>query len=526
MRFASLLSLLPLVLVGTSLTTGPNELLPRATFANPVLWEDTPDIGIIRVNNTYYYTASSFHLSPGAPILRSYDLINWEFLGHSVPVLDWSSKYNLANGERAYVKGIWASFFDYRKSNGLFYWGGCIEFSQSYIYTAPAVTGPWTKRSTINTCWYDAGLLIDDNDTMYVAYGNTQISVAQLSADGLSVVKSQQVYSSSFTIEGSRFYKRNGQYYIFVTRPADGQFILKSSSPWGPYTINTVIDKTPSPTTVNGGVPHQGGLIETAAGDWYYMAFIDAYPGGRIPALAPVTWSADGWPSVQLVSGRWGSSYTTPNISPAGSVKSPVGTDTFSTISPEWEWNHNPDTTKFSTGSAGLRLSTATVTSDLYAARNTLTHRILGPTSIATIVLDYTSLANGDRAGLALFRDSSAWIGVAKDNGAIRVAYASGITMVDSQWTTSSTGSIQASASIPTTGRIWLRATANVMPGANGKGSFAYSLDGQNFTPLGGQLSFITNWTYFLGYRFAIFNYATIALGGSVTVSSFTLAKA
>src|SRR5687767_5666750 len=102
-------------------------------FNNPPLWEDLADVDIIRVDNTYYMSASTMHYSPGAPVLRSYDLVNWEFIGHSVPTLDWSSKYNLANGERAYVKGIWASSLQYRKSNGLFYWIGCIEFGKTYV---------------------------------------------------------------------------------------------------------------------------------------------------------------------------------------------------------------------------------------------------------------------------------------------------------------------------------------------------------------------------------------------------------
>jgi beta-xylosidase len=76
------------------------------------------------------------HYSPGAPILRSYDLVNWEYVGHSVPTLGWGSKYDLASGQRAYVKGIWASTLRYRKSNGKWYWIGCIEFSKTYIYTA------------------------------------------------------------------------------------------------------------------------------------------------------------------------------------------------------------------------------------------------------------------------------------------------------------------------------------------------------------------------------------------------------
>ena len=71
-----------------------------------------------------------------------------------------------------------------------------MEFNRTYVYTATSVEGPWTKKSRINNCYYDAGLLVDDNDTMYVAYGNGTISVAQLSADGSSQVRAQQVFQT------------------------------------------------------------------------------------------------------------------------------------------------------------------------------------------------------------------------------------------------------------------------------------------------------------------------------------------
>jgi len=162
-----------------------------------VFWEDLADLDVFRVDDTFYYSASTMHYSPGAPILRSYDLINWGFAGHSVPVLDFSgdTKDDLIGGN-AYVKGIWASFLNYRKSSGMFFWGGCIEFSKTYIYTSPSVEGPWEQGSVIDTRYYDAGLLIDDDDTMYVAYGNNTINVAQLSVDGLSQVSTQAVFTS------------------------------------------------------------------------------------------------------------------------------------------------------------------------------------------------------------------------------------------------------------------------------------------------------------------------------------------
>jgi len=497
---------------------------PRPTsYSNPVLWEDLADLDVIRVDDTYYYSASTMHYSPGAPVLRSYDLVNWEYAGHSVPVLDFGNAFSLSGG-RAYVKGIWASFFNYRKSNRTFYWGGCIQGGNgTYVYTATAVEGPWVKHGPL-PCYYDAGLLVDDDDTMYVAYGNTTISVAQLSPDGFSQVRSQAVFttpSSIGTLEGSRFYRRGGYYYIWVTRPANGQYVLRASSPWGPYTSRQILLNLGTPVS-GGGVPHQGGLVQTQAGDWYYMAFVDSYPGGRIPVLAPVTWTSDGWPVLTTVNGAWGASYPFPNIpETTRTVKPPTGTDTFSgaALGPEWEWNHNPDNTRWSL-SGGLRLQTATVTTDLYNARNTLTHRILGPSSTATIVLDYSAMRDGDRAGLALLRDLSAWIGVRRDAGATRVAFVNGINM-DSSWNTSATGTEVTSAAV-SGGRIWLRLAVDIRPGTGRQGRFSYSTDGVSFTQLG-TYTMGNAWQFFMGYRYGLFNYATQSLGGAVTVSSFTL---
>ncbi|MET9230193.1 family 43 glycosylhydrolase [Lentzea sp. NPDC003310] len=504
-------------------TTTTTTTTPRpSTFTNPVLWQDFADIDIIRVGDAYYYSASTMHYSPGAPVLRSYDLVNWEFAGHSVPRLDFGSKYDLAGG-RGYVRGIWASFLNHRKSNNTFYWGGCVDFAQTHIYTATSVDAQWSKHATINKCYYDAGLLVDDNDTMYVAYGNTTISVAQLSADGKSEVRSQQVFqtpSNIGTLEGARFYKRGGSYYIWLTRPANGQYVLKASSPFGPYTVQQVLLNMPGPIQ-GGGVPHQGGMVQTQNGDWYYMAFVDAYPGGRVPVLAPITWTSDGWPRITTVNGGWGVNYPTPNL-PQRPVKPMTGVDTFdgTALKPQWEWNHNPDTTRYSVNN-GLRLSTATVTNDLYNARNTLTHRIQGPTSTGTVTLDLTSMRDGDRTGLAMLRDSSAWIGVKRDNGRNRVVMVNGLTM-DSNWNTTGTGTEVASADLTGT-RIWLHANADIRPGSGRQARFSYSTDGVNFTSLGTGFTLKNEWQFFMGYRFGVFNHATQALGGSVTVQRFEL---
>lgn len=499
----------------------------KDSFQNPVLWEDLADIDILRVDNTYYYTASNMQYSPGAPILRSYDLVNWEYVGHALPVLDFSAAYDL-NGGRAYVKGSWASALTYRKSDKTFYWAGCIEFKKTYIYSAPAAEGPWTRHAVIDNCYYDAGLLVDDDGTMYVAYGNKTLHVAQLSADATHEVKSQVVFETPKEIgvlEGSRMYKRDGAYYILPTRPANAEYVLKSTQgPFGPYEAR-VLEKDSKPPVAGAGVPHQGGLVQTQKGDWFYMAFIDAFPGGRIPVLAPVHWDADGWPHVQMEDNQWATSYPLP-LGPGSlhPLAKHTGTYSFRTaaLSPEWEWNHNPDNSKWSAGK-GLTLETATVTDDLYSARNTLTHRILGPASSATIEMDVSKMKDGDRAGLAMFRDMTAYVGVVRDGDKSSLVMRNGINM-GRNWVTASTG--QDAATVPLKGKkVWLRVSADIRPGNDRTAIFRYSTDGKNFTQIGTPFTLNSRWQFFMGYRYGIFNYATKALGGEVKVASFTVAE-
>ena len=126
-----------------------------------------------------------------------------------------------------------------------------------------------------------------------------------------------------------------------------------------------------------------------------------------------------------------------------------------------------------------------------------------------------------DRAGLALLRDSSAWIGIARDGEVFKVAMDDDLTM-DKQWHTTKTGT--EGASVPVVGsRIWLRVSADIRPGPHRTGQFSYSEDGKTFKSLGPPFVLETSWQFFMGYRFGIFNYAARSLGGEVRGSSFDM---
>jgi beta-xylosidase len=248
------------------------------------------------------------------------------------------------------------------------------------------------------------------------------------------------------------------------------------------------------------------------------MAFADMYPGGRAPVLAPITWGSDGFPTIQLVNGAWGD-YEYPLA--RRPVQSVMGTYDFAgtKLREDWEWNHNPLTSGFTVNN-GLTLRTVTVTNDLYQARNTVTHRIRGPKGTGTALLDFTNMKDGDRTGLGVLRDSSAWIGVEREGNNFNIVLVNGVSM-NADWTTKSTGNVAARVNNVSFRKVYLRVVANIAPGGPGSASFSYSSDGQNFMSLGGSFSLGNDWQFFPGYRYGIHNFATKSLGGSVRVTSF-----
>ena len=515
------------------------------TFTNPVLYEDFPDNDIsLGPDGAYYYSASNFHYSPAAPILRSYDLVDWEFVGHSIPRQNFGDGYDLPpTGERAYRGGTWASTLRYRESNKTWYWIGCTNFYLTWVFTAPAPEGPWTQAANYGggVCFYDNGLLIDDDDTMYVVYtydGGKQVNVTQLAPDGLSTVRTEKVLEPGQVgvedIEGNRMYKINGLYYILNDHPGSTAYVWKSTSPWGPYEGKPLADNVQSPLP-GGGAPHQGSLIETPEGDWYFMSFTWAFPSGRLPVLAPIEWQDDGFPTLvtNTSTGAWGSSYPLPLPRKPlnytwSSTHYPFSTLT--TLPPTFEWNHNPDINSYAlTAGAGLVLKTATVnaTDDLYSARNTLTHRVHGEFPTATLELDVGGMADGDRAGLAAFRDRSAYVGVHRTGDAWEVVARFNMTLDEWGGPTLDLGQVVETAELGSVGqsggkKVWFRVSMDVRPDGDHGAVFEYSVDGEVFVPLGGTYELYTGWAFFLGYRFAIFNYATKELGGSVTAVSFS----
>jgi len=479
------------------------------TYTNPVIAADFPDPDVILAGDTYYMVTTTMFVFPGVTVLKSHDLVNWEYCSNAVPRFDFSPCYNL-DGCFRYAHGQWATSIKY--SNGRFYLLFITLDEGGFICSAAKAEGPWEIRK-LPKGFYDPGLFFDEDGRIYVAHGYGKISITELDEKFTPISKDSLVFTGDIRagIEGSHVYKINGYYYLYCTYGGvDGiQVALRSKSIYGPYEQKVVIrDTTPG---INFGV-HQGALIKTQTGEWWTMLFVDSGPFGRFPSLQPVTW-VDGWPMVG-VDGKGVITYKKPDAGKKYPIKDLPTSDEFNekTLGMQWGWNHNPDSTKWSlTQRPGyLRLTTAGVAANLREARNTLTQRPFAGydqsiPAIGVAKLETDHMKNGDIAGLAVFQDPYAYIAVQQFNGVRQ------LIMVNN-------GETVASAPVKQAKVIYLRTLAS---NSTKKATFEYSYDNKEFTPLGNELTMQFNLKIFTGNKFCLFNYATKATGGYVDFDWF-----
>lgn len=477
------------------------------TYTNPVIYSDFPDPDVIRVDSTYYMVSTTMFIFPGVTILKSYDLVNWEYCCNAVQRMDFSKCYNLEGCNR-YSHGQWASSLKYH--NGKFYLMFNTLDDGGFLCTATKAEGPWEIKQ-LSKGFHDPGLFFDNDGKIYAAHGYSNIYITELDTNFAPKGSDVLVFTGDIRsgLEGAHVYKISGYYYLYCTYGGgDGfQVALRSEDIYGPYEEKIVIQDTGNLGT---GL-HQGALIETQTGGWWTIIFQDGGAFGRFPTLQPVTW-IDDWPMVG-VDGKGVVTYQKPNVGKEYPIKILPTSDEFDSteLGMQWGWNHNPDSTKWLlTQNPGyLRLSTANVASSLPDARNTLTQRIFAyysktePTT-AVVKMDINNMKNGDIAGLAVFQDPYAYIGVKREG---RIKY---ITMVN-DGTTIDTVRIDSSI-------VYLRAQAYY--GTN-RASFSYSYNNISFRSLGNNLNMTFNLSVFTGNKFCLFNYATIAKGGFVDFDWF-----
>ncbi|PZR28873.1 MAG: glycoside hydrolase [Citrobacter freundii] len=490
---------------------------------NPIIFADVPDQSIIRVGNTYYMSSTTMHMSPGVPIMKSTDFVNWKLVSYAYDKLDSVDALNLENGKNAYGQGSWASSLRYH--NGRYY---VTTFAQTtgktYIYTTTNIEkGPWTAVS-FRPSLHDHSLFFDDDGKIYLVNGSGKIILNELSDDlsGIKPGTEAKVIIENASLpagndiglpaEGSQLFKVNGYYYLFnIVWPRGGMrtvLVHRATAIAGPYEGKVMLQDK--------GVA-QGGLISTPAGTWYAYLFQDHGAVGRIPYLVPVTWK-DGWPE-PAGNGKVPDQLTGLPAS-RGLIPGIVCSDEFSRKKGErslplvWQWNHNPDNAHWSLQQRPgyFRIINSRTDSSVLQARNTLTQRTVGPWCTAVTAIDATGMKDGDIAGMILLQKQYGWVGI-KTVGDKR-----SIVM-----TNADSGKPIEVETIPVTqAMIYLKAVCDFRDKAD-KGYFYYSLDGKQWHRIGSTLNMRYTLPHFMGYRFGLFSYGTKEKGGYADFDFFRI---
>ena len=502
-----------------------------ALVKNPMLWADVPDPDIIRVGDTFYLVTTTMHLMPGAPIMASKDFLNWKTVGYVFDKLTDSPKYDFQEGT-VYGRGQWATSLKYHDGK---FWALLApneagSMGDTYIFTAEKAEGPWTIHSRLRH-FHDATLFFDDDGTPYVFFGTGEM--CQLTRDLKGVVEGslrhyfQREEDERGLLEGTRVIKHNGTYYAMLISHtfAPGrhrrEVCYRTKDLKGKWEKNTILESD------FGGFSYlaQGTIVDTEEGDWYGIMFQDRGGVGRVLTLSPVRW-IDGWPQLGDENGK------VPEVmrpyksgEPQSSI---VCSDDFSStkLGLHWQWNHNPVDNAWSlTERTGfLRLKTSRVVNSLYVAPNTLTQRMEGPTCSGSIVMDLSKMKDGDCAGLAAFNGDSGVLTVKKKGKKLTLEMSEQKVQLEerSKAVTNVDEKVIESVELKQT-KIWLRLDGDFQPRHGDAANFYYSLDGEQWTQIGTKnYRMVFDYRrFFMGSKFAIFNYATKKTGGYVDVDSF-----
>ncbi len=398
------------------------------TYKNPVLHADYSDPDAIRVGNDFYMVASSFNCVPGLPILHSNDLVNWQLIGHALSELPPFDVFN----KPQHGNGVWAPCIRFHNNEFYIYYPD-PDYG-IYLVKAENPAGPWSVPVLIKAGkgLIDPSPLWDDDGKVYLTYAfagsragiKSVLVVAEMNSEGTSITGNEVMvfdgHKSHPTVEGPKFYKRNGYYYIFA--PAGGvtngwQLALRSKNIYGPYEEKIVMAQGNSP--VNG--PHQGAWVDTPAGEDWFIHFQDKGAYGRIVHLQPMVWK-NGWPVIGADPDNDGIgepvlSYKKPNVGKNYPLTTPPESDEFnaSQLELQWQWHANPETAwGFPSGNLGFyRLNCIPRPENaagLWEVPNLLLQKFPAEDFVATTKLSFMPRLNGDEVGFVVMGEDYQYI--------------------------------------------------------------------------------------------------------------------
>ena len=497
------------------------------TYVNPVLHADYSDPDVCAVNGHYYMTASSFNCTPGLPILHSEDLVNWEIINYAikdVEPLDFFSKPQ-------HGKGVWAPSIRHHNGEFYIYWGD-PDFGIFMVKTKD-IYGEWDKPVLVKAGkgMIDPCPLWDDDGKVYLAHAwagsrakfNSVITVCEMNSEGTTVVSNPVLAfdgndGTNHTIEGAKFYKHNGYYYIFA--PAGGvatgwQLVLRSKNVFGPYESKIVMSQ--GKTDING--PHQGAWVDTPSGEAWFLHFQDKGAYGRVLHLNPMEWKSD-WPVIGVDTDGDGCGepvheYRKPNIGKTVGIVTPAESDEFNSteLGLQWQWHANyQDTFGFTTNMGYMRIYSHILSPEFvnfWEVPNLLLQKFPAEEFTATTKLKVSAKDDGQMSGLIVMGWDYAFLGVEKSGEGFILKY---VQCKDAEQKTPEKTSVVGMLDKCRTFEaglypnyeidIYLRVKVEV----GGKCSFYYSTDGKRFHNVGD--TFIARQGKWIGAKVGLFSVA------------------
>ena len=401
-------------------------------YRNPVLHADYSDPDVCAVGEDYFLTASSFNCTPGLPILHSKDLVNWKIVNYALKKVEPVEYYN----EARHGKGVWAPSIRFHEGVFYIYWGD-PDFGIFMVKTRDPY-GEWDKPVLVKAGkgMIDPCPLWDDDGRVYLAHAwagsrakfNSVLTVCELNKEGTKVISDPVLVFDgndgvNHTIEGAKFYKRNGFYYLFA--PAGGvvsgwQLVMRSKDVYGPYEARIVMAQ--GKTDING--PHQGGWVDTPAGESWFLHFQDKGAYGRVLHLNPMKWVND-WPVIGVDRDGDGcgdpvSRYRKPKTDKTYPIETPVESDEFDTrkLGLQWEWHANyQDVFGFTTNMGYVRIYGHELSphfKNFWEVPNLLMQKFPAEEFTATAKLKVSAKDDGQLSGLIIMGWDYSWIGVEK----------------------------------------------------------------------------------------------------------------
>lgn len=401
-------------------------------YRNPVLHADYSDPDVCAVGGDYFLTASSFNCTPGLPILHSKDLVNWKIVNYALKKVEPVEYYN----EARHGKGVWAPSIRFHEGVYYIYWGD-PDFGIFMVKTRDPY-GEWDKPVLVKAGkgMIDPCPLWDDDGRVYLAHAwagsrakfNSVLTVCELNKEGTAVISDPVLVFDgndgvNHTIEGAKFYKRNGFYYLFA--PAGGvvsgwQLVMRSKNVYGPYEARIVMAQ--GKTDING--PHQGGWVDTPAGESWFLHFQDKGAYGRVLHLNPMKWIND-WPVIGVDKDGDGcgdpvSRYRKPKTDKTYPIETPVESDEFDTrkLGLQWEWHANyQDVFGFTTNMGYARIYGHELSphfKNFWEVPNLLMQKFPAEEFTATAKLKVSAKDDGQLSGLIIMGWDYSWIGVEK----------------------------------------------------------------------------------------------------------------